>query len=212
MPLADNRTAFAYSQGYTPVEEPFPFACTSNCDEPEFHQKEPKYQHTQHYRGQRRPMSQVIYQENQSQPLRRRQMGVPYCSIFLIKSRGRDVLPHSAIYIKYIAALPIFIVQLVGITSRRISKLFSRTLQGSIGVLHRRIFSDIELRNSRIRGNIKSIRSNSLGIIEMTLKRRTIRNAFKVDATVNIIRKTTSNTLTIDTRNKRAGRSNTGID
>ena len=46
----------------------------------------------------------------------------------------------------------------------------------------------------------------------MTLNRRTIGDAFKVDATLNIVRKATCNTLTINARSKRTGSNTTGID
>ena len=46
----------------------------------------------------------------------------------------------------------------------------------------------------------------------MTLNRRTIGDAVKVDTTLNIIRKATRNTLTINTRGKRTGSNTTGID
>ena len=122
------------------------------------------------------------------------------------------MLPHSAIYIKYIAALPFFTVQLVGIIIGRISKLFSRTLRSSIRILHRRIFSNIEFRNSRIRRNIKSIRRNILRAVKVTFNWGAIGKTLKINTAVNVIRNTASNTLTISTRSKRTGSNATGID
>ena len=46
----------------------------------------------------------------------------------------------------------------------------------------------------------------------MTLNRRTIGDAFKIDATLNIVRKATCNALTINTGSKRTGNNTTGID
>ena len=122
------------------------------------------------------------------------------------------MLPHSAIYIEYIAALPFFIVQLVGITIGCIGEFTSRTLRSSIRILHRRIFGNIKFRNSRIGRNIKNIRCNILRAVKVTLNRGSIRKTFKINTTVNVIRNTASNTLTISARSERTGSNATGID
>ena len=46
----------------------------------------------------------------------------------------------------------------------------------------------------------------------MTLNRGTIGDAFKVNATLNIVRKATCNTLTVNTRSERTGSNTTGVD
>ena len=46
----------------------------------------------------------------------------------------------------------------------------------------------------------------------MTLNRRTIGDTFKVDTTLNIVRKATCNALTINARSERTGSNTTGID
>ena len=46
----------------------------------------------------------------------------------------------------------------------------------------------------------------------MTLNRKTVRDTFKVNATLNIIRKATRNALSINTRSERTGSNATGIN
>ena len=75
------------------------------------------------------------------------------------------MLPHSAIYIKYIAALLIFIVQLVDI--RNIFGCFRFHLR----IHMRSIIDNIHTTNTRISSYINITRGNILFRIEMSRQR-----------------------------------------
>ena len=109
------------------------------------------------------------------------------------------MLPHSAIYIKYIAALLIFIVQLVDI--RNIFGCFRFHLR----IHMRSIVDNIHTTNTRISSYINITRGNILFRIEMSRQRWPIRNTIKVYTTVYIIRDRVSYINSIAKRIKRTG-------
>ena len=109
------------------------------------------------------------------------------------------MLPHSAIYIEYIAALLTFIVQLVDI--RNIFGCFRFHLR----IHMRSIISDVHTTNTRIGSYINITRRNIFFCIEMSRQRGPIRYTIKVYAAVYIIRNRASHIDPIAKRIKRTG-------
>ena len=104
------------------------------------------------------------------------------------------MLPHSAIYIKYIAALLIFIVQLVDICD-----VFSR-LRFYFRIHMRSIISNIHTADTRISSYINITSRNILFRIEMRGQRRPIGKTINIYTAINVIRNRASYTNIVTKR------------
>ena len=109
------------------------------------------------------------------------------------------MLPHSAIYIEYIAALLIFTVQLVDICN-----IFS-CLCLNLRIYMRSIIGNIHATNTGIGSHINIAGRNVFFRIEMSRQRRSVRYTVKVNTTVYIVRNGASYINSITKRIERTG-------